>query len=107
MYTKGSFKQFAERMYLRFCANKYKDDIHDTIVDIGKYQTSLHRYEDEILQLAGVGPQLEKVQDRSREVTDLIAWLEEVLCLAMVDNALLFKMHTEGKLLYQNVLDSV
>lgn len=103
-YTNGkSPKEFTEKVYNIYRAGNYKDTIRDTIVDLGKYQKSLRRHEDEILQLAGVGTQLEKVQGTAREVVKTIVWLEELLCLAMVDKALLFEMHAEGKLLYQSV----
>jgi hypothetical protein len=43
----------------------------------------IRRYQGKILQLAGVGPELELVNTIEKEVSEVNSWLEEVLCSVM------------------------
>jgi len=70
-----------------FLGNQDKDAVYEQIVTVGKLQKSVYGYENEVLTLAGLGPEYEKVREVTRTVCDVIRWLEEVLCLAMVDAA--------------------
>lgn len=68
-----------------FVGNQDKDAVYEQIVAVGKLQKSVYGYENEVLTLAGLGPEYEKVREVARTVCDVIKWLEEVLCIAMVD----------------------
>jgi len=50
-------------------------------------QKSVYSYENDVLMLAGLESEYEKVREITRTVCDMIRWLEEVLCLAMVNGA--------------------
>ena len=45
----------------------------------------MYRYENEVLTLAGMGSEYDKVRAITHIVCKVIQWLEEVLCLAMID----------------------
>ena len=80
------------RCYLRrivegFLGNRDKDSVYEQIIGIGKLQRSVYRYKNEVLTLAGLGEDYERVRDVTRAVCAVVSWLEEVLCSAMVDPA--------------------
>ena len=70
-----------------FLDTRDKDIVYEQIVTVGRLQKSVYGYEDEILTLAGLGPEYDRVKDITHFVCDVIKWLEEVLCMAMVDAA--------------------
>ena len=80
------------RRYLRhivegFLSNQDKDAVYEQVVCVGKLQRSVYKYENEVLTLAGLGEAYEHVREVTRAVCDVVSWLEEVLCWAMVDAA--------------------
>jgi len=85
--TGDDAKRYLHRIVEGFLSNQDKDAVYEQIVAVGKLQKSVYSYENEVLTLAGLGPEYEKVREVTRTVCDVIRWLEEVLCLAMVDGA--------------------
>ena len=75
--------------------------VHEQIVAVTKLQTSVYRYENEVLTIAGMGPEYDEVRGVTRLVCEVVRWLEEVLCLAMVDTADLEIMYKESQLPFQ------
>lgn len=92
---------YLETVARKFSSSHKKDDIYKEIVDLSKLRTAVRQYEDEILQEAGVGSELEKAQVLSKEITEVIAWLEELLCQAMVDARLFDHMYRHREFMYQ------
>ena len=78
---------FLHRVVDEYLKNQDKDSVYEHIVTVGKLQKSIYRYENEILTLAGVGPEYEQVKTVTCLVCEVVQWLEEVLCSAMVDAA--------------------
>ena len=75
--------------------------VHKQIAAVSKLQTSVYRYENEVLTIAGMGPEYDEVRGVTRPVCEAVRWLEEVLCLAMVDTADLEIMYKESRLPFQ------
>jgi hypothetical protein len=99
--TNMSPTEFLDAIVMEFFKTENKDIVHDAVIKTSRIQKSLHLYEAEVLQLAGVGAQLNRVKSISAHVSDVIKPLEEILCLAMVDtNELLIAYHRKS-LLYQ------
>jgi hypothetical protein len=97
-----SAQEYVETIYKRYEKTGNKDDIQDAIVDAARLQKSIHRYEAEILQLAGLGVEWKHASDISKRVGDVVKWLEELLLLAMVDAKDLIYSHSRNTLLYQS-----
>lgn len=87
----------------RFFAVGNKDVFRDEIVKLGNLQKSAHRYEAEILQLAGIGQELKKITTLERELSSIIHWFEELICQAMVDMSEFTEMYHRSKYQFQIV----
>lgn len=92
---------YLETVARKFMATHEKDDIYKEIVTVNKIRTAIHQYEGKILQEAGVGPELVKAQTLSTKVTEVISWLEELLCQAMVDVHLFKNKYRHCQFMYQ------
>ena len=84
--------------FLEYCD---KDVIYERVVAIGKLQKSMYNYENEVLTLAGMGPDYDKVRGITQLVCEVVQWLEEILCLAMVEVTDVEKMFKERRLTFQ------
>jgi hypothetical protein len=78
-------------------------DIRDAVLTLSRYQNSIQRYEHEILQLAGVGSEWSQAHQLSNRVREVVRWIEEVLCLAVVDPDGLVVSHAAKQLMFQVV----
>jgi hypothetical protein len=76
---------------------------YEKIVEIGKLQKSMYQYEDEVLTLAGMGAEYDKVKVITHLVCKVIQWLEEVLCMAMVDATEVEEMYKARQLSFQKL----
>ena len=85
--TGDDARKYLRRIVEGFLSKKDKDAVYEQIISVGKLQRSVYRYENEVLTLAGLGEDYEYVREVTRAVCDVVNWLEEVLCLAMVDAA--------------------
>jgi hypothetical protein len=54
-----------------------------------------------MLQLGGVGPEWKEVSQLSNQLTEVTHWIEEVLCLAMVNREGLVVSYQGQMLMYQ------
>lgn len=100
--TQGPATAYVERLVLDFQATRLQDTINDAIIPVSKLQRSILACKAEVLQLAGVGKELRAVQAIAQCVAELILWLEDVLCVAMVDRDLIREKHAEKTLMYQS-----
>ena len=63
----------------------------------------MYKYENEVLTLAGMGPDYDKVREITRRVCEVIEWLEEVLCQAMIDATEVEKRFKECRFSFQHM----
>jgi hypothetical protein len=73
------------------------------VLTLSRYQKSIQWYEDEILQLAGVGSEWREADQLYNRVREVVRWTEEVLCLATVDPGGLVVSHATKQLMFQVV----
>ena len=78
------------------------DILHNGVLSVSQHQKCIQRYEDEILQLGGVNSEWNEAHQLSNRVSEALRWIEEALCLAMVDPEELVASHTVKRLMYQN-----
>lgn len=89
-----------EQIYSAYTLTRDEKLIHDAILETTNMQNTLRSWEDEVLQLDGVGPALKNVQDISRNIAWVVNSLEEVLCLAMADYSDLIKVYEDCNLFF-------
>jgi hypothetical protein len=95
--------KFVESLMSTFLTSSHnKDILRDGILSVSRHQKSIRWYEDEILQLGGVNSEWEEAHQLSGRVSEVVRWIEEALCLAMVDPEELVALHTAKQLMYQN-----
>lgn len=99
--TQGSATAYVEQLVIDFETTQSKDTINNAIIPVSKLQRSILTCEAEVLELAGVGEEFRTVQAIAQRVAELILWLEDVLCFAMVEKDLIRKKHVEKALRYQ------
>jgi len=99
--TGGNAKEYVLHVVEDFLDKYDKDIVYEQIVAVSKLQTSVYRYENEVLTIAGMGPEYDEVRGVTRLVCEVVKWLEEVLCLAMVDAAEVEIMYKESRLPFQ------
>lgn len=97
----GTPQEYLERQAQNYLRDMSKNIFTKQIKFLSKFQASFRRYEGEILQLDGVGPGLEKAERMSREITEVIVWLEELLCQAMVGLLSFQAVYLAKRFMYQ------
>lgn len=100
-FTRNDVVKFLDGVVEDFLKHRNKDVVYEQVVAIGKFQSSIYRYENKVLMLAGLGAEYQRVQEITREVCKVIRWLEEVLCMAMVDANEVHEMYKAGRLEFQ------
>jgi hypothetical protein len=85
----------------KFQEDRDKDFVYEKVVAIGSLQKSMYKYENEVLTMVGVGTEYDKVRRITESVCEVIQWLEEVLCLAMVDVGEVDKMYKDRQFSFQ------
>ena len=78
----------------------------DAVLTLSRYQKFIQWYEDEILQLAGVGSEWREADQLYNRVREVVRWTEEILCLATVDPEGLVVLHAVKQLMFQVVKTS-
>lgn len=61
----------------------------------------LYEYQNEVLQLDGVGNNYQKLQNIVRDVRSVLEWVDELLVFAMVDISEVQRLYDASELLYQ------
>lgn len=95
-------RQFAEAICLEFLNSHDKDKIHKHVVQLGKLQKRIVRCQDEILQLAGVGKEWNRLAEVAEDIRIITCWVEEIFCYAMVAYSEVEQMHRDSEFLYQS-----
>jgi len=91
-YIEGITQQY-------LCSNK--DTFSDHLGIMSKHQSSFRWFEAEVLQADGVGEGLEKEEQMSQEVSQVIVWLKELLCQAMIGLLLFQAQYLAKTYMYQ------
>ena len=100
--TRNNNLTFLHWVVEEYLKNRDKDFVDNYIVTVGKLQMSIYRYGNEVLMLAGVGPEYEQIKTITGRVCEVVQWLEEVLCFAIMDDADgVGKMYQERRFSFQ------
>ena len=85
MFTGGSASSLLHTIYQKYAISQDEDVINVAVAWTSHFLTSIHHYQDKLLQLARVGPELEVANMVERDIRKINSWLEELLCTAMGD----------------------
>lgn len=99
--TYNSPRHFTEKICLTFLDDSNKDFINEHLVKVGKYQQLIYKYQNEILALTGVGLEFRRAEDILKEINLVVRWIEEILCIAMVDAGEVTRMYNEQDFEFQ------
>jgi hypothetical protein len=95
-------REFTESICLEFLNSHDKDKIHKHVVQLGQLQKRIVCCQDEILQLAGVGKEWNRLTEIAEKIWIITCWVEEIFCYAMVAYSEVEKMHGDSEFLYQS-----
>ncbi|RDB15040.1 hypothetical protein Hypma_005432 [Hypsizygus marmoreus] len=99
----GNASTYINTIAEKYLLNHSKDDIRDTILYFTPLQKSINRYHDEILQLAGMGKEMARVDEVSKVVRVFVNSLEDLLCTAMLGYDDFVSLHSKRGLMYQSM----
>jgi hypothetical protein len=93
--------KYIEKICLQFIQNQDKDDIHAEVVKLSTLQKRIYCCQNEILNLAGLGPEWNAVDVIVTKLCRVVRWLEEVFCQAIVGHSEVCCMYNEAQFEYQ------
>ncbi|KAF8950643.1 hypothetical protein BDZ97DRAFT_1770997 [Flammula alnicola] len=93
---------FLEQVYGECIANGDSGNIQEYATTFLKFQRSIYRYENEVLSLAGVGPEYNLVREISKQVCQIVGWVNELLCHASISIQEVKEVHDAQELAYQS-----
>ncbi|KAJ3503384.1 hypothetical protein NLJ89_g8463 [Agrocybe chaxingu] len=101
IYVNDDPRNFVDSICLAFLENRDKDKIHEYTVALGKFQKSVDKYQDIILQEHGIGDQWTRIEEIRKKICTTLSAVEEVFCYALVDWEEVRRIHAEGEFMYQ------
>ena len=99
--TNGSPFEFVHCICKQLLQDHDKDRVHTFSIELSKLQKMLYKYQNEVLQLDGVGNNYKKLQNIVKDVRLVLEWVDELLVLAMVDIHEVRQLYYTSELLYQ------
>ena len=100
--TNGDSMTFVDQICTTFILDRSKDSIHEHSIALSKLQKGIYQCHNEILQVAGVGSELSKVEKVQTRICTVVSWVEEVFCHAIVGWSDVQNLYTSKKFMYQN-----
>lgn len=94
-------KLYIERLYHGYTTSQDIDILRDANFQLGNILTPMQVHEGDALELVGLGPEWRRLQSWVTLISQVIRWVEEMLCLAMIDIEDLRVEHRKKKLMYQ------
>lgn len=94
-------QQFVDEICLSFLRSGEKDVIHEYVTKLGDFQKRVVHCQDEILQLAGVGEEWNRLSEIAEDVRKMTFWVEEIFCYAIVAYLDVDRMYHNSEFMYQ------
>ncbi|KAF9031574.1 hypothetical protein BJ165DRAFT_1535341 [Panaeolus papilionaceus] len=95
-YLDGSGVQFLHKTCREYLKEENGDSIINCASTLQEYRLSILRCHDNVLQLAGVGNELEKVESMVQDIKRVIDWLDEVEMAALEEFNEVRKLYHKG-----------
>ncbi|KAJ8515554.1 hypothetical protein ONZ45_g7021 [Pleurotus djamor] len=102
-YKHGRIGHFVDQLCIRYLNSTRSNNIfQDALLEVGGFLSIIARCHRRVLQLAGVGVELETVERIQRGVRECEAALEDAFTYALCGRAELIEMRENGRLVYQS-----
>lgn len=92
---------YLDNLCARFIKENCKEEIGTHISNLDKLQVSIHKYENKVIALSGIGSAYEIVNGIAKEVRTVLGNLEDIFCAALIGVEEVGNMRSAGKFLYQ------
>ncbi|KJA17057.1 hypothetical protein HYPSUDRAFT_206513 [Hypholoma sublateritium FD-334 SS-4] len=100
--TNGSAAEFVDELCRQFMYNLNSEPLDTLTKKLDNILTSMNKCHDEVLQLVGVGSQLDSISKTIQSLRQLISWVDEIACVILVDQRDVFKMYAEKHFMFQD-----
>lgn len=92
---------YLDNICTTFIKDKSKESIESHLFQVDKLQVLIHKYENEIISLLGIGSSYESINNIGQTVQRLLRHLEDILCIALLGVEEAENMQVAGKFSYQ------
>ncbi|KAF9471164.1 hypothetical protein BDN70DRAFT_901553 [Pholiota conissans] len=99
--TGNDHVKFVDDLYSSFIKTNNKEPIHQVTIALDKMQTNMYKYQDKILNLDGMTTRYHTTEALTKVVCNLIQWVEEVFCYAIIGVAEVMERYSERKFEFQ------
>lgn len=93
--------KYVEKICSQFIQDHNKDNIHAEVVKLSNLQKRIYRSQNEILNLAGLGPEWNAVDIIVKKICTVVNWLEDVFCQAILGHSEVCKMYNRTQFAYK------
>ncbi len=102
--TRGCSRSYVEGLYHRYVLSRRTEHFSDALLSLEALRKTVLRCHNAVLQLAGVGKELRKVQVLDKDIGEVLSSLEDLLCYAIEGYSEATEMYAKGRLMYQTSL---
>lgn len=97
----GSSTEYIEKLCLDFIKTGEKEFIHEETIKLDDMLNSMVRWKHRVLQLDGMGSNMEKVQEIANDIRLVLNWASEIFCHAMIGVVNVTDLHNTREFDYQ------
>ena len=101
--TEDSPAKFVDRICREFMYTLDAEPLKALSKKCSDILTSINHCHSKVLQLAGVGSQLESINETIQSVRKLIGWIDEIECVIIIDQRDVFRMYADNQFMFQEV----
>ncbi len=102
--TRGCSRSYVEGLYHRYALSRRTEILSDALLVLEGLRKTVLRCHGGVLQLAGVGKELFRVQAVDKDIGDVLSSIEDLLCYAIEGYSDAADMYAKGRLMYQRTL---
>ncbi|KJA24434.1 hypothetical protein HYPSUDRAFT_200647 [Hypholoma sublateritium FD-334 SS-4] len=99
--TNGPPAIFVDHLCRQFIISNETEPLNTSIEHLGSVLKSVSQCHDKVLQLSGVGPELASVTAIMKDVRMIIGWIDEILCVYLVDKNGVSTMYSDKRFMFQ------
>lgn len=102
--TQGCSRVYVEGLYHRYALSHRTEILSDALLVLEGLRKTVLRCHGGVLQLAGVGKELFRVQAVDKDIGDVLSSIADLLCYAFKGYTKAADMYAKGRLMYQSTL---
>ena len=101
--TEDSPAAFVDKMCRQFMYSLDDEPLKALSKKCSAILASINHCHNKVLQLAGVGSQLESINETIQSVRKLIGWIDEIECVIIIDQRDVFRMYADNQFMFQEM----